>query len=94
MTVGLPRLEGLPLLGLKDNLTGHRWLGTASPREVVETPRHAEGKRQGVPYPLLCLHAQLLHRTPWLQHSEKPCSVPPTARPLPHRARPGNIRPG
>jgi hypothetical protein len=87
MAVGLHRREGGPLSRCKDARTGHRWIGTASHRAGVETPRHDHVKRQGVQSPLLRLHAQLRNLPPWLQHAAKQFYFPPTAIPLHHRAR-------
>ena len=48
MAVVLHRIEGMPLSRFKDDLTGHRWIRTASHRDGVDTPRHDHVHGQGM----------------------------------------------
>lgn len=92
MAVVLHRIKGVPLARFKDDLTGHGWIGTARPSDMVNPPGHDHINRQGVQSPLIRLHAPLLHLTSLLQPPEQEFSFPPTALPLPYQAGPWQIR--
>src|SRR5215471_7430894 len=48
VTVMLHRIQGGPLLGFKDDLTGHLGIGTARHGDGVDTPGHDHINRQGI----------------------------------------------
>jgi hypothetical protein len=90
--VGRHRIQGGPRPGCTDDLPGHPGRGTAPQRNVVDTPGHEHGHHQGGQEPLRCLPAPRRTRPPVRQPPAQPCEGPPTALPLPPRARPEHIR--
>jgi hypothetical protein len=92
VAVLLHRLQGGPRLGFEYDLTSLLRIGRARPGDIVDPPGHDRVSRQGIPSPLLRLHAQPFNLTPLLEHPGKPFRCPPPAIPLYHGARTWKIR--